>query len=109
MYARGGGGGGFIVILVIDSGGGFVNDGFEWKGIVSARHGIIIKCWFLKLVLFISELFTTSAFKMFFFLKLWKINKFVIVDIDSLDGKKKEKYYEVVMVKKDARLSGKCD
>jgi hypothetical protein len=33
----------------------------------------------------------------------------VIVDINSLDGKRKEKYYEVVMVKKDARLSRKYD
>ena len=62
MYARGGGGG-CVVILVIDSGGGAVIDGFDWKGIVSAQHDIIVECWFLK---FISELFTTSAFKCFF-------------------------------------------
>lgn len=42
-YARGGGGG-FIVILVIDSGGGAVIDGFDWKGIVSAQHDIIVEC-----------------------------------------------------------------
>jgi len=42
-YARGVGGG-FIVILVIDSGGGAVIDGFDWKGIVSAQHDIIVEC-----------------------------------------------------------------
>jgi len=43
MYARGGGGG-CVVILVIDSGGGAVIDGFDWKGIVSAQHDIIVEC-----------------------------------------------------------------
>tara|TARA_B110000008_G_scaffold25489_1_gene22994 strand:+ start:1308 stop:1409 length:102 start_codon:yes stop_codon:yes gene_type:complete len=33
----------------------------------------------------------------------------VIDDIDSLDGNRKEENYEVMMVKKNARLSGKCD
>ena len=40
----GGGGGGLIVILGIDSGGGAVIDGFDWKGIVSAQHDIIVEC-----------------------------------------------------------------
>ena len=87
----GGGGGGLIVILGIDSGGGTVTDDFEWRGIDSAQHDIIIKCWFLKqFFFFISELFTTSAFKCFL-KNCEKNNKFVIDDIDSLDGKKKGK------------------
>ena len=37
-------GGGLIVILGVDSGGGAVVDGFDWKGIVSAQHDIIVEC-----------------------------------------------------------------
>ena len=37
-------GGGLIVILGVDSGGGAVIDGFDWKGIVSAQHDIIVEC-----------------------------------------------------------------
>ena len=106
----GGGGGGLIVILGIDSGRGTGSDDFEWRGIDSAQHDIIIKCWFLKqfFFLFISELLTTSAFKCF-----WKIVKKIIslwlMILIVWMEKRKEKYYEVVMVKKDARLSGKFD
>ena len=105
----GGGGGGLIVILGIDSGGGTVTDDFEWRGIDSAQHDIIIKCWFLKqFFFFIYELFTTSAFKCFLkncekIISLWLMILIVWME------KRKEKYYEVVMVKKDARLSGKFD
>ncbi len=87
----GGGGGGLIVILGIDSGGGTVTDDFEWRGIDSAQHDIIIKCWFLKQFFFF-------YFRTFYYVSLQmflknceKNNKFVIDDIDSLDGKKKGK------------------
>ena len=105
----GGGGGGLIVILGIDSGRGTGSDDFEWRGIDSAQHDIIIKCWFLKQFFFLFPNFLLRQPSNVFWKIVKKIISLWLMILIVWMEKRKEKYYEVVMVKKDARLSGKFD